>query len=157
MAKSAYSTNYSELLKDPRWQKLRLEIMQRDDFACVACGNDESTLHVHHCYYEYGEAPWQYPHSSLLTLCKNCHDIETENIKSAKSSFINDFSAQGLLAEDFSDISLSIQENSECTFFKDLPSRCALAWLFRSPEAVRVVLDMYWSDKSSKATRRRHD
>lgn len=43
---------YYEMLKDPRWQKKRLEIMERDEFACRDCGDKESTLNVHHTYYE---------------------------------------------------------------------------------------------------------
>src|SRR5947209_524789 len=65
---------YSERLKDPRWQRLRLEIMQRDDFACKHCGDKEHTLSVHHSYYRKGLQPWEYPAESLLTLCGECHE-----------------------------------------------------------------------------------
>ena len=57
--------------QDPRWQRLRLEIMQRDGFACVACGDAESTLHVHHKQY-HGEL-WNTPPADLQTLCESCH------------------------------------------------------------------------------------
>jgi 5-methylcytosine-specific restriction endonuclease McrA len=30
---------YSELLKSPKWQKKRLEIMSRDKFTCKKCGD----------------------------------------------------------------------------------------------------------------------
>lgn len=69
---------YSELLRDPRWQKKRLEIMQRDDFACIECGDSESTLNVHHCYYQKGRMPWDYPDKSLITLCEPCHGLEAD-------------------------------------------------------------------------------
>lgn len=42
---------YSEKLKDPRWQKKRLEILNRDEFACRFCGDNKSTLNVHHISY----------------------------------------------------------------------------------------------------------
>ena len=64
---------YSEQLTDPRWQKMRLEVMERDGFACLACGDADSTLHVHHCYYVSGRHPWEYPKGSLLTFGKDCH------------------------------------------------------------------------------------
>ena len=64
--------NYSEQLKDPRWQKKRLEIMQRDSFKCASCGDEKSTLHVHHKNYVNGKAPWEYG-DSLITLCEKCH------------------------------------------------------------------------------------
>lgn len=66
--------NYSELLKDPRWQKKRLEIMQRDGFACALCMDEKSTLHVHHKKYINGRAPWEYEDKFLITLCDSCHE-----------------------------------------------------------------------------------
>ena len=56
---------------DPRWQRKRLEIMQRDGFACVSCGDSSSTLHVHHKRYQ-GEL-WESPSDDLQTLCETCH------------------------------------------------------------------------------------
>jgi hypothetical protein len=63
---------YSDKLKDPRWQRKRLEIMGRDNFTCVACANTDRTLTVHHLWYT-GE-PWEAPDSDLQTLCEPCHD-----------------------------------------------------------------------------------
>jgi len=70
--------NYSELLKDPRWQRRRLEIMQRDDFTCQHCGRKDRTLHVHHKRYVKQWKPWEYLDSDLITLCDECHQIETD-------------------------------------------------------------------------------
>ena len=67
------SQAYIELLKDPRWQRKRLEIMQRDDFTCTACGDKESTLNVHHRSYHRGAKPWEYEADILTTLCESCH------------------------------------------------------------------------------------
>lgn len=44
-------SSYSEKLKDPRWQKKRLEVMESNEFCCEMCGDNESTLHVHHKEY----------------------------------------------------------------------------------------------------------
>lgn len=63
---------YSEKLKDPRWQKKRLEILERDNFTCRECGSKTDTLHIHHCCYIKGKQPWEYS-ETLLTLCANCH------------------------------------------------------------------------------------
>ena len=71
---------YSEKLKDPRWQKKRLEILNRDGFACNICGGTEDTLHVHHAFYSKGKDPWDYPDSILTTLCEDCHtQVEEAN------------------------------------------------------------------------------
>lgn len=73
-------TTYSEKLKDPRWQKKRLEIMQRDKFCCKKCGDAETTLHVHHKEYHAGLRPWDYENKNYITLCEHCH-TEVELLK----------------------------------------------------------------------------
>lgn len=72
MAKS-----YKKLLKDPRWQKKRLKVLERAGWACERCGDTRTELHVHHTFYD-GSNPWEYPESSLSCLCKPCHDREHE-------------------------------------------------------------------------------
>lgn len=71
--------SYSQLLKDPRWQRKRLEIMQRDNFTCQICGHADKPLHVHHIHYEKGRMPWEYNGSQLITLCEDCHKSEHES------------------------------------------------------------------------------
>lgn len=70
-------TEYFESLKDPRWQRKRLEIFQRDGFACCFCGDTETTLHVHHLAYWPGIEPWEYPEDWLRTVCAPCHEERT--------------------------------------------------------------------------------
>lgn len=83
--KKNYSNPYSVLYKDPRWQKKRLDILQRDKFTCTRCGDTDSTLNVHHDYYEKGRGPWDYPNYSLRTLCECCHkEVELEREKAHK-------------------------------------------------------------------------
>jgi len=65
--------SYYEQLKHPRWQKKRLQILERAGFKCEDCGSGERMLHVHHSYYEKGLPPWDYPDESLHCLCENCH------------------------------------------------------------------------------------
>jgi hypothetical protein len=71
--------SYSEKLKSPKWQKKRLEVLNRDNFTCCKCGDTETELHVHHLKYT-GE-PHEAPLTDLETLCKDCHHYFT---------FIND-------------------------------------------------------------------
>lgn len=66
--------SYFEKMKDPKWQKKRLKILERDGFACVACGETEKTLHVHHKKY-YGKNPWSVSDDDLQTLCDTCHKL----------------------------------------------------------------------------------
>lgn len=71
---------YQEKLKDPRWQKKRLEILDRDGWECKECGNDKKTLHIHHKFYEKGKDPWEYENDMLVTLCGECHEEESYTI-----------------------------------------------------------------------------
>lgn len=66
-------SNYSAMLRDPRWQKKRLEIMERDKFACVVCFAKDKTLNVHHGEYIKDCKPWEYSSDTLHTLCEHCH------------------------------------------------------------------------------------
>lgn len=71
-------SDYSEKLKDPRWQQKRLRIMERDNFTCRLCGATDKPLHVHHCGYDKGVNPWDYEDERLLTLCERSHrNVET--------------------------------------------------------------------------------
>ena len=66
--------SYAEKLKDPRWQRKRLEILQRKNFTCQRCDDDKATLHVHHGFYKRGLEPWEYPSETLWCLCEECHE-----------------------------------------------------------------------------------
>jgi hypothetical protein len=93
---------YSEKLKDPRWQKKRLEIMERDGFACQQCGDEKSTLSVHHAYYVSKREPWQYPNWSLSTLCNECHENKHNDEESdANEAGFNEWEEiMGFMGED---------------------------------------------------------
>lgn len=65
---------YSQKLRDPRWQKKRLQILERDGWKCRACGDAENNLQVHHVVYRKID-PWDYPDECLQTLCCDCHEL----------------------------------------------------------------------------------
>lgn len=81
MPLSQSQKEYREYFKDPRWQKLRLKILERDSFCCQMCSDGTNTLHVHHRYYESGKKPWEYNMNTLVTLCECCHELETNEIR----------------------------------------------------------------------------
>jgi hypothetical protein len=66
-------STYSDLLKDPRWQKKRDEIINRDSHRCRLCGRIED-LEVHHILYEENTDPWDYDENYLITVCEFCHN-----------------------------------------------------------------------------------
>jgi hypothetical protein len=73
--------------RDPRWQRRRLEIMQRDCFCCSECDSDDKTLNVHHRHYLPAKKPWEYEDDDLTTLCAECHARVGENKKELSVSF----------------------------------------------------------------------
>ena len=95
---------YLEKLKDPRWQKKRLEIMQRDGFMCRVCWDDESTLNVHHYFYKHGIEPWEYENDDLITLCESCHNAEKDERKNYEKNLIKILKHRGMLANEVHDL-----------------------------------------------------
>ncbi len=75
---------YSTLLRNPAWQKKRLEILERDNFTCLLCFDTETELHIHHNEYIKGRKPWEYENSNFKTLCKCCHQV----LEAFKSSHV---------------------------------------------------------------------
>jgi hypothetical protein len=72
---------YSEKLKDPRWQRKRLEIMERDRWACQHCAATDKSMTVHHVVYHQRRDPWEYENDELLALCEGCHNEIERQIK----------------------------------------------------------------------------
>lgn len=64
---------YAEKLKDPRWQKRRLEVFNKADWKCEDCGAGDKELQVHHCYYIRSLEPWEHGNDLLICVCPDCH------------------------------------------------------------------------------------
>jgi hypothetical protein len=82
---------YWQKLRDPRWQKKRLEIMQRDEFMCQNCFDKSTTLNVHHKIYTKGCEPWEYDDDNYITLCEPCHKSSHELIDDIKNRIYSPF------------------------------------------------------------------
>jgi len=93
---------YIEKLKNPKWQKKRLEILNRDNFKCRNCESDEKCLQIHHLIYNDCE-PWEYENRNLITLCEDCHK-EEEFQKNFTNMGIDYLTSQGFLRSDISKI-----------------------------------------------------
>lgn len=108
--------NYVEKLKDPRWQKKRLEILERDNWTCQCCLSTESTLHVHHKIYEKCD-PWEYDDKYLTTLCDECHFAEPVILTEALSRLTSEIKGKfiGVEVEQIAQYFESIDRNE---FFK---------------------------------------
>lgn len=86
---------YAELLRDPRWQRRRLEVLKQADFKCQECGDESTELHVHHHYYISGWKPWDYPDTLLTVLCKDCHKAVEIDKEVLLGSFSNSHTVGG--------------------------------------------------------------
>lgn len=106
------SISYDEKLLDPRWQKKRLAVFNRDNFTCQnkKCGNAERTLHVHHLAYLGNLEPWEYPDDMLLTLCDTCHEKEKGREK-IEQYLLTTLKMNGFLHDDLLAFSSSIDTN----------------------------------------------
>lgn len=90
---------YSELLRDPRWQKKRLEKLEAAEWRCERCCDSESTLAVHHKHYVKGRMPWEYDRGELAVLCETCHEGE-HAAKAIRSELVARLEMDGPLSVD---------------------------------------------------------
>jgi len=66
---------YKKKLLNPKWQRKRLSILERDNWTCQHCLNTTKTLEVHHINYKSNCEPWDHPDDLLQTLCSDCHSM----------------------------------------------------------------------------------
>ncbi len=71
-------SRYTEQLKDPRWQRRRLECFEAANWRCQHCNRADQSLHVHHVHYIKNRAPWEYPDDYLVVLCNEHHSERHE-------------------------------------------------------------------------------
>jgi hypothetical protein len=119
---------YSDKLKDPRWQKKRLEIFERDEWTCQICGSKDVTLSVHHFHYVHGFEPWNYKNDSLITLCFECHNEEYE-LKKENEQILLETLARGKCFSDTTHLlacilATEIGENDLKEFIEALSHSC---------------------------------
>ena len=71
---------YIQKLQHPKWQKCRLETLERSEFRCSHCGSEDKQLHIHHGYYAKGKEPWEADPAHLHVYCSDCHQA-AEDLK----------------------------------------------------------------------------
>lgn len=132
---------YKEQIKNPQWQKRRLEILSRDNFKCVVCDCDDEELHVHHLYYEKDKKIWEYPDSALITLCGYCHNTEHFRHKGSYKSIyenLSNFKKEYFLTN--IEVSLLLDAIGKMLGGKDVDAEYSIAKLFPSDSQVASVL-----------------
>lgn len=134
------ATEYSEKLKDPRWQKKRLEILVRDEWTCQKCDDKTSMLVVHHKDYLDNVEPWDYPEELLIALCDDCHEEELVNndfYSSISHAIRNHFLTYDICTIEYELSHLNLK-NSDRTIFAE-----TLCWIMESPELQQELMGRY--------------
>ena len=136
-------SSYPEKLKDPRWQKKRLQIFERDGWTCQACFGCEDTLAVHHRVYLQGADPWDYPDELLITLCKECHEVERVNRATCESSIL-DILRRLFFSESVHELMIGFRRLQP--LFSPEVVASAYSWALSSPEVQKELVERFLAD-----------
>jgi hypothetical protein len=134
---------YIEKLQDPRWQKKRLKVFERDKWKCTVCGNDKVTLHVHHL--KYNANPWKTKLKYLKTLCKNCHEVESYWQKYTLKIPATLYGSEGVQPTDYNDCPRFKEDKSYTTCSSSSGSSFCLGWYGLTLDGKKVQCSWgYW-------------
>ena len=139
---------YAEKLKDPRWQKKRLKILERDEFMCRHCGDNNNTLHVHHIGYSKGD-PWETKDDLLITLCSVCHENETEELKGLYSTAVNELRNTGFMSSNIRTL-LWMFTVYDRNIHNDRHAAETVEFLLKDDRAWQCVHQWYLSDRKER-------
>jgi len=147
--KNSKPTKYSDKLKDPGWQKMRLKVFERDEWTCQICFDKESQLKVHHKYYLQGKDPWDYPLEAFTTLFEKCHAEEWESRPEAEHALVRALKEKGFFAADVQSLAEGMQKMRLLRTHELVAD--AYGWAFEVPEAQRWLLDRHFDYARQKA------
>lgn len=153
---------YLEKLRDPRWQKKRLEVFERDGWKCRSCDADDQTLNVHHWRYERGKEPWEYDLEDLYTLCDECHQTEHDERRKCEDLVISALKLRHWPYHQVHDLACAIYETPStdavegiaellCWFIRQSKSPAFVEWLKRTREDVQQQLSRRTTARASKS------
>ncbi|MGR3515376.1 MAG: HNH endonuclease [Paracoccaceae bacterium] len=74
--RSDYAAHSKRVTRTKRWKALRLEVLRRDDWRCVRCG-DMRRLEVDHVLPVKTHPELSFALSNLQCLCASCHSRKT--------------------------------------------------------------------------------
>lgn len=132
---------YPVKLRDPRWQKRRLRILERDNFTCQCCRDTETTLHVHHRWYETDQEPWDATDRQLVTLCEDCHADEGRR-RDVDRQLAKALQMFGAHVGDVELLALAFENAKQPV---DANFICALTQVILNPDE-RRALSRWWAD-----------
>jgi hypothetical protein len=133
--------SYLEKLKDPRWQKKRLDIFCRDEWMCQVCKDSESMLVVHHKLYADGD-PWDIDNNSLITLCQECHKFEHIAFPRFSNNLISAIKSKGFLADQVEILSKAFL-NLNIIYAPEFTASL-LYFAFSDKTTMEIILDRFY-------------
>jgi hypothetical protein len=136
--------SYMELLKDPRWQKKRLSIFERDEWTCQRCFDSEYTLVVHHMIYIQDKMPWDYPDEYLITLCIDCHEEEGNVFKLMKKELMQFLASERYLSTDISELYLAVKYLAKNFRYPAEVQMGFLTWVLSNEKLMKNLSNQYW-------------
>lgn len=129
-----------EKLKDPRWQKKRLEILSRDNWTCQYCGAIEATLHVHHLLYN--KEPWDAKSEYLITICESCHESEHNHREGAEKALLHALKIKGFSYSSVTDIATAFYYLNPFHTHDVMAS--IIEWAFNNEDIMQELSNRYF-------------
>ncbi len=146
------SNDYAEQYKNPKWQKLRLKILERDNWACQKCGDDKSQLQVHHRRYVYGNKVWEYHETDLITLCNECHETEKELMKEVMNQFLETLKIS-FFASEINELHCLVSHALYKSKYPPEVLLSAISWVVAS-KFEENIMDPYWKWLKSRGIKK---
>lgn len=134
--------SYADKLKDPRWQKKRLEILSRDNFTCQYCNDTEKTLHVHHKMYLRNRDVWDYDDRLLVTFCEDCHKYQHDDKKEYESLLLETLYMKGFSYDNLRELAFSFHKHSQVIKYDII--LMSLGYLLSDKESVDSLIEHYF-------------
>jgi len=141
-------SKYSSMLRDPRWQKKRLKILERDGWSCQECGDESETLHVHHLVYKKGNKPWEYEDRFLVTLCAYCHEQEKESKPIFEKLLLSALAENGFMSAQIHEIACGFAFMEP--FHTPEVMASIVEYMLRSPEIMSEMKERYFQHLENK-------
>lgn len=141
---------YLEKLRDPRWQKMRLKVFERDEWVCQICFDEGKTLNVHHRYYLSQKEPWEYPMEALVTLCEECHRDETQN-RSEEEQLLLRALREKFFSSEINQLAIGIHSMPLLHTAEVVAS--VYEWALQTPEIQRELIEKYFDYLKRKRKR----
>lgn len=138
-------SDYSQKLLDPRWQKKRLEILDRDSFTCQLCGDNKNTLHVHHKIYMKDTEVWDYRDELLITLCANCHNGQKDIKAEMEELLLSTLYSKGIMHEDLLELACAFSYYEP--FVKPIVFSWSIRLLVSNKDLMIKLLKSHYDEK----------